>query len=177
MTTTFQPRSASVDIYQGDYLDRLRHLQQRHEAAVKAEEGTTRLLSETPESHEIFEEYDALKAEAEETALTLVVFALGRKAWRELVAEHPAREGNDTDEAMGVNEETFKDALVPLSLLYPEGHDDFGHEQISEAALDLISDIDFDRLYYSAFALNRAPATAPKALASPWSPKSDETSN
>lgn len=175
--TTFQPREATVTIYQGDYLDRLRHLEQRHKAALEAEANTTRLNSDIPESVAIRTEYDAIKAEADETALDLSLFALGRKVWRGLVAEHPPRKDNDSDDAMGVNEETFKDALVPLALQYPDEHDRSGDEQIGEDELDRLSDIDFDRLYYSAFALNRAPATAPKALASPWSPKNDETSS
>lgn len=175
--TTFQPREATVTIYQGDYLDRLRHLEQRHKAALEAEANTTRLSSDIPESVEIRAEYDALKAEADETALDLSLFALGRKVWRALVAEHPPRKDNDSDEAMGVNEEAFKDALVPLALQYPDEHEKFGQEQISEAQLDRLSDIDFDRLYYSAFALNRAPASTPKALALPPSPKKDVTSN
>lgn len=173
--TTFQPRESTVTIYQGDYLDRLRHLQQRHDAALEAEKGATRLLSDVPESAAIREEYDALKAEADETAIELSLFALGRKIWRAQVADHPPRKDHDSDEAMGVNEDTFKDVLVPLALQYPTGHDLHGTQQISDEELDRFSDIDFDRLYYVAFALNRAPASAPKALASPQSQKSDES--
>lgn len=166
--SVIQARTATVDIYQGDYLDRIRHLEQRYDAAVKAEDGTTRTLSEVPESHALFEEHKALVAEAEESKIVVTVGALGRAGWRALVKEHPAREGNQEDDSVGLNEETFKEALVPISILSPE---------LSADDLDAMSDVDYDRIYYTAFALNRFPAGAPKALASPASlenQKSDE---
>lgn len=167
--STIQPRTATVDIYQGDYLDRLRHLEQRHAAALKAEGNTTRLASDIPESHAIFEEHAALKDEAEETKIIVTVGALGRKSWRSLVAQHPPRKDNDSDDAMGVNEDSFKEALVPLSVVSPE---------FTDEDFDSLADVDFDRIYYTAFALNRSPAASPKALASPASqesPKNDES--
>lgn len=166
--TIIQPRQATVVIYQGDYLDRIRHLERRYEAALASERGTTRLLDEVPESVDLAAQHKALVAEAEESATTVTLKALGRKQWRALVAANPARDGNKEDEAVGVNEDTFKDVLVPVSILEP---------LLSEEDLDRISDIDFDRLYYTAFALNRSPAASPKALVSPTSPGSDETSN
>lgn len=161
--TTIKPRTATVDIYQGDYLDRIRHLEQRYEAAVRAEGKTTRLASEVPESHALFEEHAALVAEAKESSIVVTVGALGRKGWRELVKAHPPREDNDSDEEMGVNEESFKDALVPVSIVSPE---------FTDEDLDNLADVDFDRIYYTAFALNRSPAASPKVLAPPVSQES-----
>lgn len=166
--STIEPRTSVVIIYGGDYLDRLRHLEKRYEAAVKAEQSATRLLADEAQSPAIAAEHEALKAEAEETALHVTLRALGRKAWRALVAEHPPRPSHEGDASVGVNEETFKDALVPASITSPE---------LSEDELDAISDIDWDRLYFTAFALNRSPAASPKALVSPTSQESDETSN
>lgn len=171
--SAIKPRTAIVDIYQGDYLARLRDLEQRHKAALIAEKsGTTLRNDEIPESQTIADEHAAVKLEAEEGKVAVTLGALGRKGWRALVAAHPPRPDNDDDAGMGVNEEAFKDALVPLSVLSIEP------ASVTVDDLDDISDIDWDRLYYSAFALNRAPAAAPKALTPPASqekPTSDET--
>jgi hypothetical protein len=163
-----EPRTSVVTIYGGDYLDRLRHLEQQHKAAVESERSSSRLLADDAQSPAIAAEHERLKAEAEETALHVTLRALGRKAWRALVEEHPPRPGVTSDSDVGVNEATFKEALVPASIVSPE---------LSEDDLDAISDIDWDRLYFTAFALNRSPAASPKALVSPTSPESDETSN
>lgn len=167
---TIEPRTSIVTIFQGDYLDRIRHLEQRHAAAVKAEKAAgPRVLSEVPESHTLAEEHAALVEEAEASALDVVLKALGRKAWRELVAQHPPREGHEGDKEVGVDESTFKDALISASIVSPE---------MSEDDLDLLSDADNDRLYLTAFALNRGMAAGPKALpASPPNPENDKTSN
>lgn len=42
--------------------------------------------------------------------------ALNRKRWQELGAEHPAREDNDQDRALGVNTSTFFDAVAKESI-------------------------------------------------------------
>lgn len=167
--STIQPRTATVTIFQGDYLDRIRDLERRAEAAREAA-GRVRTLDEVPEYLQIAKEHDALVAEAEESALHVKVKALRRSEWKALVAEHPPRDGNKSDNAVGVNEDTFKDALVPASIIEPA---DFSVDDLDELA-----DVDFDRLYYAAFALNRAPGVGPKAgLASRMSQENDETSS
>lgn len=173
-----QHRSDVVTIYQGDTLSRLRHLERQYDEAIKAEGQTPLLASEVPESESLLEEHKALKVQAEKTALHVDVFALGRRRYRELVKENPPRKDNDEDQALGVNEDDFKDALVPMSIVYPLDHEKAGEEQLSEDDLDSLSDIDFDRLYYTAFALNRMPSADPKALERPDSrtnTKSDES--
>lgn len=177
-----QPRTATVDIYLGDYLDRIRHLERRFEAALESEKAAgPRLESDVPESHTIAAEHAALQEEAEAGGhvLHVKVQALGRRAWKALCAEHPPRQAGDSgatdeqvksDAAVGVNETTFKDALVAVSVVEPAlSGDDF----------DAMADIDFDRLYLTAFALNRTPAAAgPKAsLASRLTQTSEETSS
>ena len=164
--TTIQPRTAIVTIYQGDYLDRIRHLEQKYEAALEAEKDTTRTLDEIPESADLREQHTALVAEADKSALHITVKGLGRKQWRTLVAKHKPRPDHKSDEFAGVNEETFKDDLVPASILEPE---------LILDDLDEISDVDFDRLYLTAFGLNRSLTSAPKALASPANQESDAT--
>lgn len=167
MTVTIVPRTSVVTIFQGDYLDRIRHLEAKYAAAVESEKSAPRMLSEVPESMGLAAEHEALVAEAEGTALDITVQALGRKAWRALVAEHPPREGVDSDVLVGVNESTFKDPLISVSIVSPV---------LSEDELDQLSDADNDRLYLTAWALNRGTPAGPKALhASPANQASDAT--
>lgn len=166
--SVIQPRTATVDIYQGDYLDRIRHLERLYDAAVAAESNVTRTADEVPRSHTLYEQHQALVAEAEETKIVVTIGALGRKAWRTLVGEHPPRKDNEADEGVGVNEDTFRDELVPLSVLSPELTDD---------DYDEMADVDFDRIYMTAWALNRASAASPKVLASPASLENQKNSD
>lgn len=181
--TTFEPRTATITIYQGDYLDRIRHLERKAEAAKDAAGSeSSRLAHEIPEYLAIAERHDALVAEAEASAVNVKVKALGRRAWRDLVAKHPPRtvEGgaseadSKSDAAVGVNEETFKDELVAASIAEPE----FSSRAACDEFTDSLADVDYDRLYYTAFALNRSVAADPKAsLVSTLSRANDETSN
>lgn len=166
--TVIQPRTSVVTIYQGDYLDRIQHLERKAQAAREAADAAPRMNDEVPDYLRLAEEHDALVQEAEESAVRITLRALRRSEWKALVAEHPPRDGNKGDAAVGVNELTFKDALVPASIIEPA---EFGEDD-----LDCLSDADYDRLYYTAFALNRGSVAAPKAsLVSRMSRESDET--
>lgn len=191
-----QPRTAVVDIFVGDDLDQLRHLERRAEAA-KSADSLPRLGDEVPEYLAIAEQYDALAKVAEERALHVKVQALGRKVWKAVVAQHPPRKVGETnadgspvtkeqaksDADVGVNEDTFKDALVYGGTVELDGsptpYQSIVEPELSADDLDQLADIDFDRLYYTAFNLNRTPAAAgPKAsLVSRLTPKNDETSS
>jgi hypothetical protein len=163
-----QPRTAVVKIYQGDYIDRIRHLERRAEAARDASDPEPKRMGIVPDYVALATEHDGLVAEAEESAITVKVRALKRGEWKALVAKHPPRKDHDEDTAASVNEETFKEVLVPASILEPEGFVGDG--------LDDLSDIDFDRCYITAFLLNRAPASDPKAnLVSRMTQPNDET--
>lgn len=164
-----EARTAVVTIYGGDYLDRIRDLELKAEAAKDAADGTARTLDEVPEYLELAQQHDDLVREAEAQALHVRIRALGRREWRDLVAAHPPRESNKDDALAGVNEDTFKDALVAASVIEPEG--------ITSEDLDRLADIDYDRLYLTAFALNRGAAPDPKAsLVSRLTKTSDEIS-
>lgn len=74
------------------------------------------------------------------------------------------------DKTVGVNEETFQEALVAVSIAEPV-MDEAGTTQF----IDSVADADFMRIYYTAFALNRTSGGDPKAgLASRLTHKSDE---
>lgn len=166
----FKPRTVTVSIYQGDDMARIGELRQAADIAIQAEQsGLPRTLGEVGATASV-EEHNAFVAEAETRATKVRIQALGRKQWRSLVAAHPPRDGNDEDKAVGVNEETFADALVPASIVEPT----FPTPADMEAFLDALSDAQFNELYLNAFALNRAVGQAPKALSAP-SPSSDAT--
>lgn len=172
MSTTFKPRTYAITIYQGDDYARLSDLSQAIEKA-KADEKAAgpRSMGEIPESVTLTEQFNELLARAEKKAPVVTLQALGRKKWRELVSAHPPRPDHEGDEAVGVNEETFPDDLVPASIvsIKPAVGDtpDF---------LDALSDAQFGQLYTAAFYLNRTVGDAPKALSAP-SQSSGETSN
>lgn len=165
--STIPARTATVDIYVGDYLDRIRHLEREYDSALAQEKSEgPRLNDEVPRSLEIREQHTALVAEANESAIQIVLRALRRSEWRELVQKYPPREGHKGDASAGVDESQFKDALVPVSIVSPS---------LTADDLDNLSDVDFDRLYFTAFALNRLPAASPKALNLPDSQTSQES--
>jgi len=186
-----KPRTAVVTIYAGDYLDRIRHLEQRAEAAKDASaDAGPRMNDEVPEYLELAREHDALVAEAEESAVHVRVQALGRRHWKALVAAHPPRKAGDGvsedeakfDAANGVNVDTFKDALVYGGEVEVNGekveYRTIVEPDLSPEDLDKLSDVDFDRVYFTAFSLNRVPAADPKAsLVSRLTQTNDETSS
>jgi hypothetical protein len=163
--SVIKPRTATVDIYQGDYLDRLSRLEARYDDAVRAEKraGAPLRNSEVPESQRIADEHSALKAEADADKVVVTVGALTRKGWRELIAQHPPRPDNDEDAAMSVNEDTLREALVPISVVSPE---------LDAEDYEAMSDVDYDRIYLTAWALNRGNPISPKVLSSPASQES-----
>jgi uncharacterized iron-regulated protein len=159
MSTTLKPRIATVVLYQGDDQERINDLAERAKRAKALDAVQVRDLSETTEWATLAQEHDALVEAAKKRAVKVVMRALGRKQWRSLVAEHPPREGHEGDKLVGVNEETFQEPLVQVSIASPlfktpADRDDF---------LDAISDYQFELLYLNAFALNRALGVDPKA--------------
>lgn len=182
-----EPRTSEVTIYQGDYLDRLRFLERRHEEAVKTETKTPRLLGEVAESATIAEEHEALKAEAEETAIHVRVRAIRRSQYRELADKHPPRAGDDEDPStvladskMGVNEKEFRLVLVPAAIVEIRVGDTVTawadmSEGDREEFLDTITEADFELLFSHAFALVNAFGSSPKALRPPASQTNPES--
>lgn len=167
-----QPRTATVKIYGGDYLDRIRDLRRQTELAMSSDGTTPRRVGEKPEYMRLAEEHDALVQEAEAQATHVKLRALGRREWKTMFAEHPPRNPADfpehnadggsrcvcpgcTDRMLGVNEETFAEVLVPASILEPA--------DLTEADLESLSVADFGQLYLAAFRLNRERAEDPKA--------------
>jgi len=191
MSTTITPRTASVLIYQGDDLERLSELRRAAElarvkhddakAAVRAEQRAATRIGDGPSAESESEvvattevltaaqsAYDEFVEGAAERAVEVRVKALGRRPFRSLMAEHPARKVKDAegkestheDDELGVNVEEFPDPLAKASLVDPT----FDTPADRDAFLDNLSEGDFERLWQAAYWLNRSPGGDPKEL-------------
>lgn len=173
--TTIKPRTAKVVIFQGDDLDRLSSLDaavQRAEvrnaqAEKAAKSERPRLMHEDAPAVDVCTldaakaDRDEFAAEAEERGVAVVLNALDRKAWRDMTAAHPPRDGEDGDSQFGVNMDTFPDALLPASV----DRETSTIEGDTVGFLDGLSNYDYyDRLFLAAFALNRGSAMADPTL-------------
>ncbi|MCW2496399.1 hypothetical protein [Jatrophihabitans sp.] len=202
-----KPRTTSVVIYQGDDMPRLTELRRAAETARQFEEATAERLAETSEvaragdddAEELVavkaetkarqDEYDAFVDEAAERALTIELHAIGRKRFRDLMAEHPPRKvlvkvepapdaeedavptvverDHEDDAGYDVNTETFPDAL--LTFIDPENPEvrtiaapEFASRSAARAFLDdELEEGDFPGLWVAAYYLNRMPSADP----------------
>lgn len=204
--TEFKPRTATVVIYQGDDLSALADLRRAADIAERKADidlniaqararadAPRRAGDSTPEDPQVAydaavkpsrDAYDAFVDEAAERATVVTLQAIGRKAFRALMREHPPRsseivaedgtkrqEIHEDDSAWGVNTETFPDELLAydddgdLTILTPE----FDTAAKRRKWLDRLADGDFEQLWATAYQLNRAVGADP--LASRFSPQ------
>jgi len=168
-------RTREILLYQGDDLDKLDALAEEIERLQAASDDSEapRLLSDADPLADAIAEHNALVEGARKRAVVVRLKPLGRRKFRDLVRQHPPREGNKVDEMRGFNGDDFPEALVPLSIDAP----DLTQDQIA-AFLDSLTDRQFEDIYDMAFYLNRSPIADPKAVpTSEPSPSDDETSN
>lgn len=191
-----KPRVASVDIYQGDDLQRLAELHQKAQLAkrryLQAKATNSLTIGDDDEGAAAAEaEYDAFLDEATERAVTFELRHIGTVRWGKLKAKHPARkvarivDGTETesihddDLEYGINSET-----LPLALLTYVDPDDTDVRTITapvykktadlEEELAEISDGDMTRLWTAAFYLNTSVGADPKAARFSAAPQSSE---
>lgn len=159
MSTTLTPRMERIPIYQGDDEAKIGELEAEAKR-LKPDPEKPRLLCDDPEAEyrAACEAHDEFKREAESRAVIVVVQALRRRQWRSLVAEHSPRDDNAADAALGVNLQTFPDALVPISVTEPK----FDSPADRDDFLDMLSDVQYDTLFWAAFRLNRGGGIDPK---------------
>lgn len=168
-----KPRTTSVVIYQGDDLERLAELRRAVDRAEAAGKGAPlRGGDEVPGQPER-DAYDAFVDAAADRAVEVVLRAIGSSRFGDLMLAHPPRLVDDgdggkrvheDDEPFGVNTLTFGKAL----LAYREDKvrtiaaPDVGADDLHEFLDDECSDGDIERLWTTAYYLNRTPGADPK---------------
>lgn len=163
-----KPRTASVVIYQGDDIERLSELRRAAEIAQRQADGAAgvslRVGDDLPTSEDVETKraaYDEFVDEAAKRAIVVEVTALKRARFRELMAAHPARDKNEDDEQYGVNVDTFPPLFLAESATVAVGE----RELPAAKARDLLDELpegDFDRVFATAYMLNRAPGADPR---------------
>jgi DNA-binding MarR family transcriptional regulator len=175
-----KPRTATVLIYQGDDLERLSELRRAADVAerraTEAARGPRRGGDEIPNADVEQAAYDEAVDEAAERAVEVELTAIGRRRWRDLLAEHPPR----TETIDGKEQTVEDDALYevdteafPLALLSYIDSDDSDVRTITGPSFkdrktltafleDEAAEGDFERLWTTAYWLNRAPGSDPK---------------
>lgn len=189
-----KPRTASIPIYQGDDAERLAELRMAVAIAERqaAQSSGPRRGGDPAPSEDVKaaqDAYDSFVDEAAERAVEVVVRAIGRRRFRDLVTAHPARivkdaDGKDTehddDAGYGVNVETFAPALLAFAESGEEGvRTIIGPEFKSPNELrdfldDEVTEGDYSKIFTVAYWINRAPGSDPKELR--YSPSISATS-
>lgn len=189
--TAIKPRTARVVIYQGDDIAHLAELDEavkRAEVAVRRAERSiaVRTLASPDPATEARDAHEAavvarndFAADAETRGVAVVMHAQPRKSWRDLMEQHPARSEDEhpEDHVIGpCNIESLPDVLLPMSI----DREQSTIEGDTVEFLESLSDYDYyDRLFLTAFTLNRGSAAADptQRLASGTSQTSAATSN
>lgn len=113
---------------------------------------------------DLVDRIEALEAEMREHSYEFRFRALPRREWQVLVAEHPPRKGEDgapvLTDRIGVNAETFYDAIIRACLVDPELTDE-EFEQLTAS----LTDRQYDELSDAAWGLNRREVDIPFSLA------------
>lgn len=171
MSIDYTPRTETIVILQGDDEEQLRKLRAYRDSLKPGQRkpGAVVLLSDNPEGdyREAVQAAADFAEEATGRAIKIVLRSIGRKAWRDLVAAHPPRDGNDGDRERGVNTETFGYAIVCACMGSPL----FESDKARDEFLDSITEADYGDLEQIAWSLNRGRSSDPKAdLASRHTP-------
>ena len=138
----------------GDLVAQLQDLQRD---LIEAErQPSNASLDDLGTPHRIAEQIQALQHEMAEHSITVLVRALPRRQWSKLVAAHPPRPDEKADAPLGVNVETYFDALIRACMVDPVFDDD------DWAALDeALSDAQWQALTAAAWAVNARDVEVP----------------
>lgn len=145
-----------VSLLQGNYEQDLADLAEQAIAAAESEQqqGPMR-TGQRSKAIDLAKKHEALKAEAQETAVKVTVWALGYSELPALQEQHPPRDDvNDegkplhpTDHARGVNMATFPKALLCASLVEP-GKYETVDEMVAAGAEILDGELQPSTLHY-----------------------------
>lgn len=171
MAINIAPQSRTVPLYQGDDLDTLNTLAAKVKRAEKNkpkpakddEDASDLLMSEADPLTEAQAEHDAFAEQAEARAVHVTLRSVARKTWRRLVTEHPPRKDSEEDKQIGVNDDTFGEALLPLcisGIRVGDEKQDYTDDELTEF-IDSLSPAQFGLLYGTAFMLNSQANVGP----------------
>lgn len=171
MPVTITRRTTTVILLQGDDAEELQRLRDTAAALRRRAEQLRKsaakpvlvsdddpVLEAEDAADAAEQEADAFAATAEERGVAVVLQALDRKRWPELLAAHPPRDDNEADKRVGANVESISEALVPEALIGPE--------MTEGERTDFLASLSFaqwDLLALEAWALNTTVGADPKA--------------
>lgn len=184
---TFKPRTTTVLIYQDDDLDQIaEHRAKVERAAMTSRRQAREGDDEASDLATAIREYNDFLDEAGERAAKVLLAALRKDDWRELVAQHPPRqpvldddgdvvEPYESDREYGFNIEKIAEPL--LAATFKRVRDLELEQPFDEADLPELCDADYERVYQDAVGLNIGAGPDPKArLSLPPAPTSSATS-
>lgn len=120
----------------------------------------------------IVDRMHAIEDEMRDSTVTLRFRALPRREWFKMLTEHPPRDGNQFDKALGLNQESFFEAAVPMSLVEPE----LDKSDLSEL-LDMLSGAQYQAITNAIWEINASEVSVPfSPTASRMTASSDATS-
>ncbi|WP_242892424.1 hypothetical protein [Actinomadura litoris] len=105
----------------------------------------------------LVEQLAKIRAEMQAHEHIVTLRALPRRQWSDLVAEHPPREDNAQDEAVGLNNDTWPSAIISACAIDPP----MTVEQVDQLG-DVLTDAQISKLYQAAMILNRMDVGVPK---------------
>lgn len=122
---------------------------------------------------ELSQRIEALQERMREHTVTFVLTALARPAWKKLIAEHPPRQDaagdvDERDKYIGVNRDTFFEAMVRACVTEPDLSDELWDLLLNEK----LTDAQFEALSDAAWALNRRDVDIPFSSAASTTPSS-----
>jgi hypothetical protein len=148
-----RPAERTVELcLRGDLVATLEDLRRRQEAA-KAASRTS--LDDDPGAG-LAEQVADVQARMAEAVVVVALRAVPRRRWLALLADHPPRDGADTDTRLGFDPTTFYDALVAESWAEPQITDDD-----RARLLDSLSAGQFDLLAEAAWSVNARAVSVP----------------
>ena len=139
----------------------LQHEQLEQELAEAAEaDRADDSLAGGGRARKVAEQIRDLEAEMRDHTHRFALRAMNRRAFRDLVEQHPPRDGNADDQAIGANSRTFPVPLIAASCIDPV----MTAEQV-EQLLEVLTEGQMLQLYGTALHLNRSRVDVPKSWA------------
>lgn len=168
-----RPRRTVPVVLDGDLRERIERVEAELGAAVEPPAGDRRLSSRSRKVDTTAAQatLDALTADAASKTLHVVLEAMPRTPYRQLIAEHPARKDDagktlDADD-MGINIETFPPALIRACAIGhkpdPDGEtiEPLDAEYVDWLVDEFCTDRQIERLWAAAYGANRGHDAIP----------------